>query len=151
MLRGVVRGAVMLVLLAAAPARAHTVDCWLLDADDLAKARARGECRDAFAVNPKAPAPKAPSAVKPPPPAKNVAPPKDRDRTRVATAKGGKRAATAKPRRGARAAGTDFASGFRRDLNAVGQLLGDLLAGRPPAKGARVKPAGRTPPAPHHR
>lgn len=150
MLRGGAWGAVMLVLLAAAPARAHTVDCWLLDADALAKARARGECRDAFATGPKGPAPKAPGAVKPPPPAKNVTPPKDRDRPRVATAKGGKRPPAAKPRRDTRVAGTDVAGRFRRDLNAVGQLFGDLLSGRPPAKGARAKPGGPTP-APHHR
>jgi len=158
MLWGAVRGAVMLVLLAAVPAPAHAADCWLLDADALARARARGECLDAFATSPKAPYVKPPTIeppatsppeVKPPPPARNVTPPKDRDGTRVATTRNAKRPPAAKPRRDTRVAGTDFAGNFRRDLNAVGDLLGDLFAGRPPARSTRGK--GAPPPAPHHR
>lgn len=152
MLRGMVRGAVMLVLLAAVPAPAHAADCWLLDAGELAEARARGECLDAFATSPKAPYVKPPviqpPAVKPPPPARGVSPPKDRDRTRVATTRNAKRPPAAKPRRDARVAGTDFAGNFRRDLNAVGDLFGNLFAGRPPARSTRGKAAA---PAPHHR
>jgi hypothetical protein len=144
-----VRCAAMLVLLAAAPARAQGADCWLLDADALAGARAQGHCLDAFAANPRLPDAKPPETVKPPPlpPARSMAPPKNRDPTRVATARSAGR--TAKARRGTRAAGTDFTANFRRDLNAVGRLLDDLLAGRPPPGRTRSKTV--SPPAQHHR
>ncbi|HEY0835155.1 MAG TPA: hypothetical protein VGE72_14720 [Azospirillum sp.] len=135
---GVLRGVMLLVLLVTAPAEARSADCWLLDADALARARAEGQCRDAFAVNPKGP-----TVAPPPPPSKTVAPPK-----------APRRAPARKAPHGTRVADTDFAASLRRDLNAVGQLVTGIFSGkpqRPARKSSRTKAAGPPPPAPHHR
>lgn len=116
----------VVVLMAAAPqAAAVAADCWRLDGKALERAQAQGWCRDAFASDPAVAVPV--PAAKPPPPRKEI---------RRTPAK------TAPPR--PPPADTDFAGAFRRDLNAVAELLGDMLAGKP----LRATP-GWTPLPPH--